>query len=202
MSEKNAYRLINPHIEGSLDTVVRARNSYTAGKKIYGTISNYFTNPVDDFYMSIQNVETKDLTHFRIGEKRDANGFVDFELVRLDNKFNPDLEKKLINNVEKISKQYGGKHHKHHKHHKDHINNKDEDYDESSSESSSSEEDYYRYANQPITRFTYFYLPYYKLNTIGLSPLDSSRIFLPMFNLPINPSLEIRFDLYTLTNTY
>lgn len=184
MSAKNAYRLINPYIEGSLDTVVRAKNSFSAGKKIYGSISNYFTNQVDDFYMTIQNVETKELTHFRIDEKRADGGFVDFNLVKLNENFSPELEKKLVGNVEKLEKQSGGKRHRH----------KD---DSSSSDSSSSDEsDYFKFQPQPISKFTYFYLPYYKLNVIGLNPIDASRIFLPMFSLPINPSLEIRFDLY------
>jgi hypothetical protein len=188
MSSKNAYRLINPYIEGSLDTVVRSRNSFNAGKKIYNTISNYFTNHVDDFYMTIQNVETKDLAHFKINEKRDDNGFVDFNLVKFDEKLPQDLEKKLVNAVDKFSKQSGGRHRKHH-----HRDNYDDD-DDTTTESS--ESDYYRYPIQPISKFVYFYLPYYRLNTIGLSPLDASRIFLPMFSLPINPGLEIRFDLY------
>ena len=182
MSTKNAYRLINPYIEGSIDTVVKASNSFSGGKKLYNTISNFFTNHVEDFYMTIQNVETKDLTHFRIGEKRGNNDIVDFNVARLDEKFSPDLEKKLIANVEKLEKQSGGKHHHHD--------------DDSTTESSSDDFDYYRIPVQPISRFTYFYLPYYKLNIIGLSPFDSSRIFMPMFSLPINPTMEIRFDLY------
>jgi hypothetical protein len=186
MSAKNAYLLINPYIEGSLDTVVRAKNSFSAGKKLYNTISNYFTNQVDNFYMTVQNLETKDLSHFKIGEKRDENNTVNFNLAKLDDRFNPDLEKKLITSIEKLSKQSGGKHH--------HRNRKEDDESSSSSSSSSEERDFFKFAPQPITRFTYFYLPYYKL--VGLNPLDASRIFLPMFNLPINPSLEIRFDLY------
>ena len=185
MSSKNAYRLINPYIEGSVDTVVRSRNSFNAGKKLYNTISNYFTNQVDDFYMTIQNVETKDLTHFKIGEKRSDGGTVDFNLIKLDERFPQDIEKKLINSVDKLSKQSGGRRHKHY----------NDDDDDTSTESSDSD-NYYRFPVQPISKFVYFYMPYYKLNIIGLSPLDASRLFLPMFSLPINPSLEIRFDLY------
>lgn len=187
MSAKNAYLLINPYVEGSVDTVVRARNSFSAGKKLYNNISNYFTNHVDDFYMTIQNLETKDLTHFRIGEKRGDNGTVDFNLVKLDDRFSPELEKKLINSIEKLSKQSGGKHRGYHR---------DDDDDTTTSSSSSEERDFFKFTPQPITRFIYFYLPYYKLNMVGLSPLDASRIFLPMFGLPINPSMEIRLDLY------
>lgn len=183
MSAKNAYLLVNPYIEGSVPIFTRARNSFSAGKKLYNNISNYFTNQVDDFYMTIQNLQTKDLTHFKIGEKRNDNDVVDFNLAKLDENFNPELEKKLMNNIEKISKQSGGKHHRH--------NYKNND---SSSSSSSEDSDFFKFVPQPITRFTYFYLPYYKL--VGLSPIDAARIFLPTFSFPINPSIEIRFDLY------
>jgi len=192
MSSKNAYRLVNPHIEGSLETVVRAKNSFSAGKKLYNSISNFFTNHVDNFYMTIQNVETKDLTHFKINEKRDSEGNVDFKLIKIDESFDPETNKKIISTIEKVDAQSGGKHRHKHKHHRD------RDQDSSSSSSSSSSEDYFRIPIQPISRFVYFSLPYYKLQLNGLTPIDVSRLFMPMFSLPINPSLEIRFDLYKM----
>lgn len=186
MPEKNAYRLLNPYIEGTIDTVVRAKNSFNAGKKLYNNISTYFTNHLEDFYMTIQNMETKELTHFRISEKRSDNGMVDFNLVRLENNFNPELEKKLINSVENLTKQSGGKH-------------KYDDEDDDESETTTDDDYYLKIPITPIRRFIYFYLPYYKLNFIGLSALDRSRFYVPMFSLPINPSLEIRMDLYPYT---
>jgi len=177
---KNTYRLINPYIEGSLDTTARSRNSFNAGKKIYNTISNFFTNYVDDFYMTIQNVDNGNLSHFKINETKENDNVIGYNLVRLDKNFDEDIEKKLINKVDKDQK--GGKHkHKH----------KDD-----SSSSSSSDSDYYKIPSLPINRFVYYYLPYYQLNVSGLTRLDTYRLFLPMFSLPINPSLEIRFDLY------
>ena len=180
MSTKNAYRLINPYIEGSMDRVARASNSFSAGKKLYNTISKYFTNHVDNFYMTIQNVETKELSHFKIDEKRGNNGTVDYNLVGLHDNFNPDIEKKLISNVEKLEKQSGGKSY----------------YDDDSPTESPTDEDFFKFPVQPINRFVYFYLPYYRLNIVGMTPIDQARIFMPMFSLPINPSLEIRFDIY------
>ncbi|AGF85435.1 hypothetical protein QJ854_gp347 [Moumouvirus goulette] len=179
MPEKNTYRLLNPYIEGTMDTVVKARNSFSAGKKLYNTISNYFTNHVDDFYMTLQNVETGQLSHFKIGERRDENGAVDFEMIKLDKNFTPDLEKQLINNVNKIDKQSGGR---------KNIDDSDTEF--------SSESECFRFPLQPITKFIYFYLPYYKLNLVGLNPLDIARIFMPTFGFIYNPSIEIRFDLY------
>ncbi|ANB50505.1 hypothetical protein [Powai lake megavirus] len=179
MSEKNTYRLLNPYIEGTVDTVVKSRNSFSAGKKLYNSISNYFTNHVDDFYMTLQNVETGQLSHFKIGEKRDENGDVNFEMNKLEKNFTPELEKQLITSVKKIDKQTGGK-----KHYND------------SDDSSSEESECFKFPLQPITKFIYFYMPYYKLNLVGLSPIDMARIFMPTFGFTYNPSLEIRFDLY------
>lgn len=179
MKTKNIYRLINPYIEGSINTVVKANNSFDAGKKIYHDISKYFTNQVDDFHMTIQNLETKALAHFKIDEKRDDTGTVNFNLVKLDKNFDKQLEEKMVNHIDKLGRQTGGR-------------RRD---DSSSDSSSSSDSDFFR-MSQPINRFVYFYMPYYQLTTLGLSPIDQSRIFLPMFSLPINPSLEIRFDIY------
>ena len=198
MSNKNAYRLINPHIEGSINTVVNSRNAFGAGKKLYNTISTHFTNQVDDFYMTVQNVENSELSHFKIEETRGENGVVDFNLIKLDKNFDDKLEKKLIRNVEELNKQSqsGGRH----RHGRSHHRSRRDDDSPSSSSSSSSSSDYYNKFNyfpiQPISHFTYFYLPYYKLYLSGISPLDSARIFMPMFGLPVNPSLEVRFDLY------
>lgn len=177
MSAKNSYRLINPYIEGSLDTVVSASNSFSAGKKIYNSISKFFTNHLDNFYMTVQNVETKDLSHFKINEKRGDSGMVDYKLVKIDASFDPDIERNLTEKVDKLS-QSGGR------------------YEDDSPTESSTESDYFKYPAQPITRFVYFYLPYYKLKVVGLSPLDYRRLFVPMFSFPINPTLEVRFDFY------
>jgi hypothetical protein len=187
-SSKNTYRLINPYIEGSVDTTVKAKNSFSAGKKIYNNISDYFTNHVEDFNMTIQNLETKGLTHFRINEKKTNGNAVDFNLVKLEGDLPAATEKKLINVVDGLDKQTGGR--KHHHHHRD------DDSSESSS-SSSSEDNYFRIpVVQPISKFVYFNLPYYKFNLVGLSPLDKARLFMPIFSLPINPTYEIVLDIF------
>lgn len=186
MSTKNAYRLINPYIEGSVDTMVRARNTFSAGKKLYGNISKFFTNHVEDFNMTIQNIETKELAHFRINEKRGKENVIDFNMVKLDESLPSRVEKELINSIEKIEKQSGGK--KHHHHHDD----------SSESSSSCSSDSFFRTTSyvQPITRFVYFNLPYYKI--VGLSPYDVNRLFLPVFSWPLSPVMEIRLDLYRI----
>jgi len=212
MSSKNTYRLINPFIEGSLNTVVRAKNSLNASIMLYGNLSNHFTNHVDNFYITVQNLQNKRLYNFLIDEKRLTGDEVDFSITRLRTPLSKDLEENFLKEIQEIDPQTqtGGKHRKHHNRHKlsalldnDRHSNIDDSSDSSDSSSESDDSDFYRhkYTVQPIQRFTYFHLPYY--NLVNLSTIDSARLvlnparlFMPMFNLPINPTLEIRFDLY------
>ena len=182
MSSKNAYRLINPYIEGTMDTTVRASNSFSAGKKIYNTLSKYFTNHVNNFYMTVQNIETKELSHFKIDEKMGGNGTVDYNLVKIEDSFSPEVDKKLIGTVEKIEKQTGGGFF--------------DDIDDSPTESSTENDYFLRMPQQPITRFVYFHLPYYRLKYVTVPVIEQTRLFMPMFGLPINPTMEIRFDVF------
>jgi hypothetical protein len=186
-NQKQQYQLINPIIKGSLNTVVDARNSFNAGKKMYKMLSRYFTNHVKDFYMTLQRVGTDQLSHFKINEKMNIEGgakTVNFELVKLDNHFPDKVEKEMIKNASSLS---GGRHH-----------SSSSDSSDSSDSSSSSDEVY-----QPIKNFTYWALPYSqlympktKIKINGLNPLDTARLFMPMFSMPINPTLEVRVDLY------
>ncbi len=183
MSTKNTYRLINPYIEGSARTIVQSRNSFNAGKKIYNNISSFFSNNVDNFFMSIQNVQTGGLSHFMTREKRDNNGVVKYKLTKFEKDFDDAFARVLVKTVDKINKQSGGK-----------KKYKFPDSDSSSSDSDSDDE--YRYPLQPISRFTYFVLPYHTLMPLNMNIVDTGCVYVPMFNFPVNPSLEIRFDLY------
>src|SRR5579863_2838814 len=104
MSNKNTYRLINPYVEGSIETISHEKNPYNAGKKFYNKLSEYFTNHVEDFYMSIMNVETKNLTHYHIQENREGDS-VYFYMKVLPEKLPAETEKKLISEINKIKKQ-------------------------------------------------------------------------------------------------
>ena len=186
MSESYMYRVVNPYIEGSLEKVYRASNSFKAGKKAYKEISKYFTNSVSSFNMALQNVETKELSHFQITEKRNDDNEVDFDMVQLEAGALPEaVSKKLVESVARMEKQAGGRKHRHH----------DSDSDSSDSSDSDSESDYYRRKSTllPITNFVYYYLPYVKYQNI--SPNDY-KLFMPTFTWPISPSVEIRLDLY------
>jgi hypothetical protein len=175
MSTRSSYRLINPYVTGSVETTVLAKNAFNAGKKIYRKLSEHFSNYLENFYFTIENSNKKELTHFRVTEKRNQENRVNFTLVRLDSHFPEDLEKRLLDLVERI--QSGG-------------------HNEDDSSETSDEDDFFKYPEQPIAHFVYFYLPYYKLGMKLLKPVDYYRIYLPTFSLTVNPCIELRFDLY------
>jgi hypothetical protein len=190
MSKKNTYRLINPYIEGSINRIVHAKNAYSAGKKIYNELSEYFTNHIENFNMTIMNVETKDLTHYNIREQRKGDlNEIEFAVNMLSNNLPKKTESELVENIIKMEKQSGGKK-KHYR--KDDSSDSSDSSDSDSSFESSYASNYYNVL--PITKFVYFHLPYYKL--INISPIDYNRLFLPIFTLPLSPSVEVRFDLY------
>lgn len=196
MGSKFTYRLINPYVTGSLNNVVRSGDSFRAGKKFYKNLSNYFTNKVDEFYMTIQNIETGKLSHIKVNEdvKNTSSDplVVDFNIERINNDFSPDLEKKIIEKYNELNNQNGGKRH----HKRRHSNNSsDSSSDSSSSDTSSSSDESLVF---PISSYKYFLLPYTNLiKTSGLSPMDYSRIFVPTFSFMVNPSIEIIYDIYT-----
>jgi len=186
MSSKNAYHLINPLIIGSQNKIVHARNPRKAGKLIYNQLSEYFTNHMEEFFITVMNVETKDLNHFRIKEKRNDNA-VDFFMEVLPGKMSSEVESALIKKTTEIGKahkQSGGK-----PRHKS-------DSDDSSDSSSDSSDGAIYITPFPITKFIYFYLPYYKL--IGISPTDFTKVFMPTISLPLSPVIEMNFDIYKL----
>lgn len=181
MPSKNTYRLINPSIEGSLDTVVSATNSFRAGKKMYNALSSLFTNHVKDYHMTLQNVSTKENIHFHIKEEPSSDNKVNFKLVRLEEQFPDEIEDKLTeiaDNPERL-KQKGGKKKRH-------------DDSDSDSDSSSSSEEYDTYHLQPVTRYVYYNLPYqYLCPSPIISPVVEARTFIPLFSFPINPTVEV-----------
>lgn len=188
MSAKNTYRLINPYIEGSIKTVMKASNSFSAAKKMYKTLSEFFTNPVDTMFMVVQNLENNALTTVKVSEIRDngSNNGIEYKMVKIDDGLPKEVTAKLLTSFDELSKQTGGKHHKY----------KFDDSSSSSSDFSSlSDSDSDDTYIPPISRYVYYYLPYQQIKAYGITTLDSMRLYTPTFSLPVNPSIEIRLDL-------
>lgn len=184
MMSKKTYILVNPYIEGSLNKLVKAKNSFSAAKHLYQKMSNLFSNHVENFNFAIQNIETKDITHYNIHEKAKRHGTgVNYDLRQIPIEVIPEgINKTLIKKFDDMeSEQNGGKH-----------------IDDNSSISSSESEYYHNdiYIQQ-IVKFTYFCIPYIEVTPIklvGLNINDFKSLFMPTFNLPVIPIIEIRID--------
>ena len=184
---KNSYQLINPVITGNMSTVVKSRNSFNASKKIYKSLSKYANNHVDNFYMTIQNLVSKELSHFSVKENRTSDS-VKYSISRLPGNFKKELEDKLIELTTECtdSEQCGG------------VVPISINIDSADDTSSDSELSYVRsfIPIYPVSAMIYYYMPYYQLHSYGISQYDLDRICVPMFSFPNNPTVEFRFDLY------
>jgi hypothetical protein len=75
------YVLVNPYIQGELNTTIKAKNSIDAAKELYNGLSEHFNNAVPKFYFTIQKGGSGKgkLYHFKVKETRKKNN-VSFSL--------------------------------------------------------------------------------------------------------------------------
>lgn len=194
--KRQTYRLINPYIRGSVPVKIKATNPYNGTKKLYNSISSHFTNYVDKFYMTIQDVGTGKLYHSKIVENpQDDSHLIDYEIEVLENAFPEKVETSLLENFNTISQQRGGR-----KSRKSDSQNGGSVFDDSDSDSDSDSDVLKSHKSRkrlrrPIENFAYFAWPYYQLEMIGLTPMDYRNIFrtysLPVFSLPNLPTYEV-----------
>lgn len=185
------YNLVNPSIEGELETVHEAKNSVEAANFFYNEMSQYFNNHVPNFMFSFQKggASNGKLYHYKVTESRN------------DNEVNFKLREHKIDDAERLNgfrsrleshqqKQAGGKKHKSSKHKSSRHSKKNDssDSDMSSSDSSDSSDvssdDYLRGTSNNFSRSIYYwwYDPYvYNMNSL----------FLPTFYSYVTPYVEL-----------
>jgi hypothetical protein len=167
-----SYILVNPHIEGSIETKYKTNSPAEAANLIYQNMSKYFSNNLPEFTFTLQKGGSDKFYHFHVSEKINKNEKIKFSIT--EDKSISDingLTKFITKNKEELA---GGRHHSH-KSHKSRKYKYDDD-DDSSSSSSSNSDDYYYYKpinrNQPISYWSYY--PYaYNLR----------RFYVPTFTL-------------------
>lgn len=176
----NTYILVNPHIEGTLETKVKARNSKEAAEMIYKNISEHFNNSVNKFHFTIQKGSSGQgsLSHFEVKENRNDKE-VEFHIKPYNIKNQSESESRFFDNLNKFKSklnQDGGKHKK---------KKKSKDSSDSDSSDLSDSYDYYRRArsypvSQPISYW--WYDPYlYNLN----------NVYIPTFYSYLTPYIEL-----------
>ena len=77
----NTYNLVNPYIQGSLETSVQAKNSIEAGKLIYNNLSEHFNNNLPKFLFTIQKGHSGKgkYYNFKVKESK-ANNEINFSI--------------------------------------------------------------------------------------------------------------------------
>lgn len=162
----NTYVLVNPHIEGKLETKVKAQNSQEAANMLYKNLSENFSNSIPHFHFTIQKGSSGEgsLYHFEVNETR-KNNEVNFSVKSMNIKGVNEAEGKFKARLEQAKNklaQEGGKKHK---------SKKSKKHDSSDSDLDSSSSDDYKRAksyvplNQPI--YYWWYDPYvYRLDSV------------------------------------
>ena len=106
----NTYKLVNPHIEGSVNTTVKAKNSSAASKKIYKEISKHFNSSVPNFFFTIQKGGSGKGKYYsyRVRETFEAENEVnsEFKLIEVSNV--DSKMKKFKSQVKKVVDQQDG----------------------------------------------------------------------------------------------
>ena len=183
----NTYVLVNPHIEGTFKSKVKADNSQEAANKLYTSLSEHFNNSIPTFYFTIQKGSSGEgqLYHFEVKEKRKENE-VTFKVESMKIRGLEQAEsqfKSKLENIKSKRSMEGGKKRKHKKSKKHDSSDSDSDFDSSSDDYKKSKS--YMPVNQPI--YYWWYDPYvYNL----------SSVYIPTFYSYIAPTFEVALITY------
>lgn len=152
----NTYVLVNPHIEGTFEKKIQAKNSVEAGKALYKSLSEHFNNYVPKFIFTIQKGTSGKGKNYSFITKESKDPAVSDEVnfsiepyqIKNEEQAYSRLHKGIKKFEKKLKSQHGGK--------KKKKSKKDDD----SSEDSSSEE-YYVKKKKTYSPYFYEYPLYY-----------------------------------------
>ena len=175
------FHLINPYIDGTLNTGVDVDTPIHAAKKIWKRISKYIVGEVPKFALTIKQ-EGGDLYHFSVQEKKVGDD-VNFDVSEIKVKINFNIMDAFQKQVATIGKQMGGSSDEDEKKKK---KKKDEDDEEEEEwEDIRTMYSYLRHQNPfaPTTLVNYWWY----------TPIiyDIEDIFIPIFNPPLRPYINI-----------
>ena len=108
----NTYVLVNPHIEGSFDKEIKAKNSIEAAKLIYNNLSEHFNNNIPKFLFTIQKGTSGKGKYysFKVKEERSENE-INFSIRPYNIKNSLSAYKNMeekINEFKEVEEQKGG----------------------------------------------------------------------------------------------
>jgi len=187
----NMYKLVNPYVQGDMKTSLKSKNSITAAKAFYKSLSEHFNNNIPKFYFTIQKggSGTGKYYHFLVKEvKKDDEVKFNIEAY---NPSGPELPiKRFETNLKEFKNKFaqaGGKSKKGKSKSKS-KSKKSLDDSDSDSDFSDSSEEFYRKAQtyQPVVNAPLYYWWYdpqlYNLNSI----------FVPTFYPYVYPYIELK----------
>jgi hypothetical protein len=182
----NTYCLVNPHIEGEMDTKIKSNNSLKAAKVFYKNLSQHFNNNIPKFYFTIQkggSVNGK-YYHFVVKEVKDDDEVkfnIEPYVISEDSKSIKNFETKLSSFKSKFNQFGGGK-----KNSKKSSKKKSKRLDDSSESDLDSSENFYKKAQ--TYKPTIVPPLYYWWYDPGVYNLDS--VFIPTFYSYVTPYLQ------------
>lgn len=172
------YQLVNPYIDGQLDTTFSGSSPLKAATKCWSKLSSMFTNCVPNFAFTLQ--EGGKLYHFIVNEKVDNSGKVSFKIKPYDKADNSKVDA-FLRRIEKL--QDGGK------------RKKKSDDDDSSSDSDSYELNKLKYdhikqkANNSKLIGTYTWYWSYYPTIYDVTYYDT--YYIPTLTVPYIPYINI-----------
>jgi hypothetical protein len=189
------YKLINPHIDGSINVDFKGKTNMDAANEAWGTISNNLTNNVPKFAFSLEKTNDGSLHHFIVSEMVGGNKDVNFAIDELKLEMTPiqdQVFKKFISeSAEKREAiQAGGSKKRRYKKHDD--SSSDDSDSDSDSDSSSEEKQLYKNlkkmkmnSNSPKPITYWWYNPtLYQLN----------NLYVPTFKYPSSPYVQLNLN--------
>ena len=170
------FTLVNPSIEGSIQTSFQAKNSDDAAVQTYKTLSAYFANNIPHFSFTMK--EGSKYHHYTAKEKKNSSGKIKFTIKKNDCQIE---NSKIEEFLEEVSNMSGGR-----------SRYKYDDSDSSSSESSD-----YRYykpmkRHEPIQRWSYY--PYYYYPSYTTKYYPTPYYYVPQFVTATHPYIYIKLS--------
>lgn len=125
------YQLVNPYIEGSMQTTFKDTSSHKAAKQAWNNISEHVTNNVPQFGFTLRD-STGKFHHFGITESLKGGSKVNFKINKISLTMTKEQSDGFKNNIKKAESQHGGRS-------KSKRDDSSDDKSDSSSSSSSNE---------------------------------------------------------------
>jgi hypothetical protein len=184
----NSYQLVNPHIAGTFDTKIKAKNSKEASNIFYKNLSEHFSNSIPQFFFTIQKGGSGNgkFFHFKAEEERNEDE-VSFKIssYELQNENKIDAFKNNLNEIKDKIQGGGKKGRKGRKSSKSRKSRKNDSSDSSDSENGYLSDDIYSRASSYIPTTPMYYWWY------DPSLYDVKRIYIPSFYSYMTPYIQV-----------